>query len=113
MPGPDTLVVTDSSFDNDVLQSPIPVLVDFWGDGCGGCRQIAPTIDTVAREYAGKAKIATLDVGSNSHYAMRYGIRNIPTLLLFSGGNVVAHRVGAIGKEEVRKMLDQFVAEAR
>ena len=90
MPGPNTLVVTDSSFDNDVLQSPIPVLVD-----------------------AGKAKIATLDVGSNSHYAMRYGIRNIPTLLLFSGGNVVAHRVGAIGKEEVRKMLDPFVAEAR
>jgi thioredoxin 1 len=113
MPGPDTFIVTDSSFNNDVLQSQIPVLVDFWGEGCGGCRQIAPTIDTVAREYAGKAKIATLDVGSNTRIAMRYGIRSIPTLLLFRGGNVVAHRVGPIGKEEVRKMLDPFVAEAR
>ena len=113
MASPDTLVFTDASFEADVLRSEVPVLVDFWGEGCGWCRQIAPTIDAVAREYAGRAKVGKLDVSSNSSTAMRFGIRSIPALLLFREGNVVAHRVGLLSKTELQKMLDPLVAEGR
>ena len=106
MAGPNTLNFTDSDFDREVLRSDVPVLVDFWAEWCGPCRQMSPTIDAVASEYAGKIKVGKLDVDSNGGTAMRYNVRGIPTLLLFKGGQVVEQRVGAIGKSEVQKMLD-------
>ncbi len=109
MAGQNTLTFTDSSFDQDVLRAEDPVLVDCWAEWCGPCKMMGPTIDVVASEYAGKAKIGKLDVDSNDKTAMRYNIRGIPTLLLFKGGQVVEQRVGAIGKSEVQKMLDSHV----
>ena len=109
MAGPNTLTFTDSSFDQDVLRAETPVLVDFWAEWCGPCKTMGPTIDVVATEYVGKAKIGKLDVDSNDKTAARYNIRGIPTLLLFKGGQVVEQRVGAIGKADVEKMLDSHV----
>ncbi len=109
MAGQNTLTFTDGTFDRDVLQSESPVLVDFWAEWCGPCRMMAPTIDQVANDYAGKVKVGKVDVDSNGDTAMRYNIRGIPTLLLFKGGCVVEQRVGAVGKSEVQKMLDAHV----
>ena len=109
MAGLNTLTFSDSTFDQDVLRSEVPVLVDFWAEWCGPCRMMAPTIDVVATEYAGKVKVGKLDVDSNGGTAMRYNIRGIPTLLLFKGGHVVEQRVGAVGKSEVQKMIEAHV----
>jgi thioredoxin 1 len=112
MAGNDTLTFTDSGFDGDVLKSPQPVLVDFWGEGCPPCRTMAPIIDQIATEYAGKAKVGKLDVGSNMQTAVRYQIRGVPTLLVFQGGRVVAQRVGALAKTDLKKLLDAHVTRA-
>src|SRR5215467_10529081 len=109
MAGQNTLEFTDGNFDQDVLRSDVPVLVDFCAEWWGPCKQMGPTIDAVASEYVGKAKIGKLDVDANGSTAMRYNVRGIPTLLLFKGGQVVEQRVGATGKSEVQKMLDAHV----
>jgi thioredoxin 1 len=109
MAGNNTLTFTDGAFDSDVLKSPEPVLVDFWAEWCGPCRMMSPTIDNIASEYAGKAKVGKLNVDDNGQTAMRYNVRGIPTLLLFKGGKVVDQRVGAVGKDEVQKMLNAHV----
>ena len=101
-----TLVFTDATFVEDVLRSDVPVLVDFWTEGCGGCSRLAPTIDVIATEYAGKAKVGKLEAMANMSIAMRYNIRIVPTLLVFKNGNVVGQRSGAIGKTELQKLLD-------
>jgi len=111
MAGQNTLTFTDQDFDATVLRSDVPVLVDFWAEWCGPCRMMAPTIDVVATEYAGKVKVGKVDVDANGGVAMRYNIRGIPTLLLFKNGAVVEQRVGAVGKSEVQKMIEAHVGE--
>src|ERR1700754_4693937 len=101
MAGQNTLNFTDATWEADVLASDQPVLVDFWAEWCGPCKMMGPTIDAVADEFAGKAKIGKLNVDDNGQTAMRYGIRGIPTLLVFKGGQVVAQKVGAVGKTDV------------
>jgi thioredoxin 1 len=104
-----TLTFTDNAFDSDVLKASVPVLVDFWAPWCGPCRQMTPTIDTLANEYNGKVRIGKLNVDDNGQTAMRYNVRSIPTLLLFKNGQVVEQRVGAMGKNDVQKMIDAHV----
>lgn len=100
------VTLTAGAFDTDVLQADIPVLVDFWAEWCGPCRMMSPTVEAIAKDYAGKVKVGKLNVDENGGVAERYNIRGIPTLLLFKGGKVVDQRVGAMGKTEVQKMLD-------
>ena len=109
MAGQNVATFTDATFDLEVLRSDVPVRVDFWAEWRGPCRMMAPTIDAVASEYAGRLKVGKVDVDSNGDTAMRYNIRGIPTLLLFKGGRVVDQRVGAIGRSEVQKMLEPHV----
>ena len=110
MAAENTLTFTDAAFDQEVLNSDTPVLVDFWAPWCGPCRAMAPTVDALATEYAGKIKIGKMNTDENPSTPMRYGIRGIPTLLLFKGGQVVDQKVGAMPKPEVVKMLSAHVA---
>lgn len=106
MAGDCAIAFTDSGFDLEVLHSEVPVLVDFWGEGCPPCRQIAPAVEALACEYAGKVKIGKLDVGTNAATTIRYQVRSVPTLLLFKGGRVVEQRVGSTSKADVARMIE-------
>jgi thioredoxin 1 len=109
MASENTLNFTDDGFDRDVVNSDTPVLVDFWAPWCGPCKAMGPTVDAIASEYAGKVKVGKLNTDDNQATAMRFGIRGIPTLLLFKGGKIVDQRVGAMPKPEVVKMLTPHV----
>jgi thioredoxin 1 len=95
------VVVSDANFENEVLKANTPVLVDFWAIWCGPCKMIAPTIEEIAAEYDGKLKVAKMDVDSNPTTSMKYGIRSIPTLLIFKEGQVVEQMVGAVNKRNL------------
>jgi thioredoxin 1 len=112
MSGVNTLTFTDATWDKEVLNSEVPVLVDFWAEWCGPCRMMTPTVDAVADAYVGRAKVGKLNVDENGPTGMRYNVRGIPTLLLFKGGKVVEQKVGAVGKADVQKMLDAHVSSA-
>jgi len=101
--------VTDNSFETDVLKSEKPVLVDYWAEWCGPCRMIAPILDEVSGKYHDKLKIAKLDVDHNQATSMKYGIRGVPTLMLFKDGNVVATHVGALTKSQLTAFIDSNV----
>lgn len=101
--------VTDGSFEEEVLKSEIPVLVDYWAEWCGPCKAIAPVLEEIASEYDSKLKICKLDVDANESTPMKYGIRGIPTLMLFKNGNVEAHKVGSLNKSTLAAFLDSNI----
>lgn len=101
--------LTDSNFTDEIKNSKVPVVVDFWAAWCGPCRMIAPIIDELASEYEGKAKIAKVDVDNNQQVAMQYGIRSIPTILMFKGGEQVETIVGAVPKEQIQNKLNSLL----
>ncbi|GAB2180276.1 MAG TPA: thioredoxin TrxA [Rhodocyclaceae bacterium] len=98
--------VTDATFKAEVLDSATPVLVDYWAEWCGPCKMIAPILDEIAKEYAGKLKVAKLNIDDNQKVPGEYGIRGIPTLHLFKGGNVEAQKVGALSKSQLTAFID-------
>ena len=102
--------VTDDTFEDEVIGSDVPVLVDFWAEWCGPCKIIAPIVEELAGEYDGKVKFAKLDVDTNPRVATKYGIRGIPTLLIFSGGSPVDQVVGAVPKSKLKGHLDKVLA---
>ncbi len=102
----DIVYVTDASFDSEVLKGETPVLVDFWAEWCGPCKMIAPILDEIAAEYRGKIKIAKLNIDDNPGTPPQFGIRGIPTLMLFKGGNVAATKVGAVSKSQLTAFIN-------
>jgi len=102
--------VTDASFDDDVLKSDIPVLVDFWAVWCAPCRMVAPIVEELAAEKEGTLKVAKVDVDNNPEIAMKFGIRSIPTLLIFNNGQVVDQMIGAVAKAMIESKLQKVLA---
>ncbi len=101
--------VTDDSFENDVLNSSVPVIVDYWAEWCGPCKMIAPILEEVATEYEGKIRVAKLNVDDNPMTPPKYGIRGIPTLILFKNGLVEATKVGAVSKTQLTAFIDEHI----
>ena len=101
--------LTDDTFEAEVVNSDSPVLVDYWADWCGPCKMIAPILDEIADEYADRVKIAKLNIDENPATPPKYGIRGIPTLMLFKGGNVEATKVGAVSKSQLTAFLDSNI----
>jgi thioredoxin 1 len=101
--------ITDDTFDPEVLKSETPVLVDYWAEWCGPCKSIAPILDEVAREYEGRLKVAKINVDQNQLTPAKFGIRGIPTLMLFKNGNVEATKVGAVSKSQLTAFLDSNI----
>ncbi|HCO11408.1 thioredoxin TrxA [Gammaproteobacteria bacterium] len=101
--------VSDSSFEQDVLQAEGPVLVDFWAEWCGPCKMIAPVLEEISGDYAGKITVAKMDVDANTATAPKYGVRGIPSLLIFNGGEVVGTKVGALSKSQLAAFIDSVI----
>ena len=101
--------ISDASFDEDVLKSTLPVLVDYWAEWCGPCKMIAPVLEDVAVEFAGKVKICKLNIDDNQATPPKYGVRGIPTLMLFKNGNVEATKVGALSKSQLVAFLESHI----
>ncbi len=101
--------VTDATFDSEVLNSDLPVLVDFWAEWCGPCKMIAPVLNEIADEYAGKIKVCKVDVDANPEVPPKFGIRGIPTLIIFKGGNAEATKVGALSKTQLTEFVEASV----
>ena len=104
-----TLQTSDSDFENDVIGSDLPTLVDFWAEWCGPCRMIAPAVEGLASEYNGRASVGKLNIDENPNTPMKYGVRSIPTLLLFKNGEVVESTVGVAGKKQLAELLDKHL----
>jgi thioredoxin 1 len=101
---------TDDNFETEVLKSDVPTLVDFWAVWCGPCRQIAPTVDALAEEYKGKLKVGKMDVDNHQIVPQQYGVRSIPTLLVFKGGKVVGQVVGAVPRAKLEAEIQKHLA---
>jgi thioredoxin 1 len=101
--------ITDDTFEQEVLQSQTPVLVDYWAEWCGPCKMIAPALDQIATEYSGRLKVAKLNIDENQSTPPKYGIRGIPTLMLFKNGNVEATKVGALSKTQLAAFIDSNI----
>ncbi|MDH5190999.1 MAG: thioredoxin TrxA [Gammaproteobacteria bacterium] len=101
--------VTDTTFDEEILKSDVSVLVDYWADWCGPCKMIAPILEEIAQEYDGKIKVAKLNIDENPETPPKYGIRGIPTLMLFKNGNVEATKVGALSKSQLTAFIDSNI----
>ena len=101
--------VSDDSFEEEVLSSKTPVLVDYWAEWCGPCKVIAPVLEEIAKEYDGKMKVCKLDIDANEATPPKYGIRGIPTLMIFKDGNVEATKVGALAKSQLTEFLDSNI----
>jgi len=106
----DLVILQDSTFDQEVLKSDIPVLVDFWAVWCGPCKAIAPTVEELAKQYKGKVKVAKMDVDEHQQVPQQYGIRSIPTLLLFKGGRVVDTIIGAVPRAKLEESLKKAIS---
>ena len=101
--------ITDDTFEQEVLQADTPVLVDYWAEWCGPCKMIAPALDQIATEYQGRLKVAKLNIDENQSTPPKYGIRGIPTLMLFKNGNVEATKVGALSKTQLAAFIDSNI----
>jgi thioredoxin 1 len=101
--------ITDESFERDVLQAELPVLIDFWAPWCGPCRAIAPVVEELAKEYAGRLKVVKMNVDDNPQTPSRFGVRGIPNLIIFKGGQVREQIIGAVPKSQLLKAVDQVV----
>ena len=101
--------ITDSSFDQEVLKSDVPVLVDYWAEWCGPCKMVAPVLEELAATYTGRLKVAKLNIDENSGTPPKYGIRGIPTLMIFKNGEVAATKVGALSKSQLITFIDENI----